>query len=33
VVLTPETLKLGLHRVEDGGVAVVELEPTFIRRG
>lgn len=29
VVLTPETLKLRLHRVEDDGMQVVEVEPTF----
>ncbi len=29
VVLTPETLKLRLRRVEDDGMAVVEVEPTF----
>lgn len=29
VVLTPETLQLRLHRVEDDGVRVVEVEPTF----
>ena len=29
VVLTPETLKLRLHRVDDDGMRVVEVEPTF----
>lgn len=29
VVLTPETLTLRMHRVEDDGMAVVEVEPTF----
>jgi len=29
VVLTPETLRLRLHSVEDDGVQVVEVEPTF----
>lgn len=29
VVLTPETLQLRLHRVEDDGAQVVEVEPTF----
>jgi Holliday junction resolvase len=29
VVLTPETLKLRLHQVEDDGMQVVEVEPTF----
>lgn len=29
VVLTPDTLQLRLHRVEDDGVQVVEVEPTF----
>lgn len=29
VVLTPETLKLRLHPVEDNGKRVIEVEPTF----
>jgi len=29
VVLTPETLKLRLHQVEDDGMQIVEVEPTF----